>query len=59
MEKKSILDIIDQLPVTGKQSIKPNQVQVYRNTASTLKKLKQKHFVIRKVGNEHIIFRLL
>lgn len=59
MEKKSILELIDQLPVTGKLSISGKQVQAYRNAASLLKKLKQKHFVIRKINNDHLVFRLL
>ena len=59
MKRKSILEIIDSLAPMSQLTIDPNQVQAYRNSASTLKKLKHKHYVIRKIGENHVIFRLL
>lgn len=59
MKKKSILEIIDSMAIMSQLTIDPSQVQAYRNSASTLKKLKHKHYVIRKIESDHVIFRLL
>lgn len=59
MNKETILEKVDNMAIGNKSSIAAKQVQVYRNIASTLKKLKQKHFVIRRIGEEYIIFRLM
>lgn len=53
------MDIVDAMPVSNKVSIPTGKQQAYRNVASTLKRLKQKHFVVRKVGTEYIIVRLM
>ncbi len=59
MKKKSILETIDSLAIHSQLTIPQNQVQAYRNCASTLKNLKHKHYVIRKIESDHVIFRLL
>lgn len=53
------MDIVDAMPVSNKVSIPTGKEQAYRNVASTLKRLKQKHFVVRKIGTEFVIVRLM
>lgn len=58
MGKKTYLDLLDQMTTSQKQFVPTGKEQAYRNAAYTLKKLKQKHFVVRKVESEFIIMRI-
>jgi hypothetical protein len=57
--KTTPIDIIDKIPAGGQESVPAAKLQAYRNAATALKKVKQKHFVVRKVNKEHVIVRIL
>lgn len=59
MSKETYLDLLDQMLPAQKQFVPEGKEQAYRNAASTLKKLKQKHFVVRKVDTEFIVMRIV
>lgn len=58
-EKINPIDIIDQMEAGAKQSVPNKKLQSYRNAATSLKRFKNKHYVIRAIGKEYFIFRLM
>ena len=59
MKKETIIDKLDAMIVGHQELVTPVKVQAFRNTASVLKKLKQKHFVVRRVNDQYHIIRIV
>lgn len=59
MAKETYLDLLDQMSPSQKQFVPNGKEQAYRNAASMLKKLKDKHFVVRKVNDEFVVMRIV
>lgn len=58
-ETNNYLEELDAIPVGQRIDIDGAKKQSYRNNALFLKKLKQKHIMIKKVNGSYIAIRLL
>lgn len=58
-KKEAYMDILDKMPVNHREQIPSGKEQAYRNSASILKKLSHKLFIVRKIGLQFIIIRIM